>query len=170
MFDCLRSRKQANCHVFRKTEEQSVLNLNVEAVNSGELTAGILATGQQTKAEVIVEFVVKFRKLLDANGGAASKYAALGIPQAESVGPTTTTVPVATVDTSERLRHTIRWADSATPSSKRRPRGTIGIEIWRKIDGPLSGSELDCEFLALDTETHTSSNTPQNTPAKPSTT
>jgi len=58
--------------------------------------------------------------------------------------------PVATVDASERLRHTIRFADEAAPTSRAKPAGVLGCEVWVKIGaGPTDPSELT--FLGLDT-------------------
>jgi hypothetical protein len=64
-----------------------------------------------------------------------------------------TTRPTATVDTSKRLQHTIAFRDEATPTSRAKPKGVLGCEIWVKIGGnaPLDASE--CQFLSLDTAT-----------------
>lgn len=85
----------------------------------------------------------------------ADKHAALGIPTAspESLTPSASTVPVATVDTSKRLQHTIHYLDAAAGGNKKRPRGVDGCEIWVKIGAELPGSEKDCMFLALDRST-----------------
>jgi len=69
--------------------------------------------------------------------------------------------PVATVDTSERLRHTIDFRDSATPTSRAKPKGAKGCEIWVKIAPPNSppadlaggGDPKDLNFLAIDSAT-----------------
>jgi hypothetical protein len=54
------------------------------------------------------------------------------------------------VDTSQRLRHTITFADETTPNTRAKPDGVRGCEIWSKVgDAPASLSELS--FLALDT-------------------
>jgi hypothetical protein len=61
-----------------------------------------------------------------------------------------TTVPVATVNTSKRLRHTISFVDELTPASRAKPDGVSGCEIWVKLGAaPTDPSELS--FLALDT-------------------
>src|SRR6266545_7995062 len=67
-----------------------------------------------------VAAVRKIRDLIKANAVTDTKYTALGIPQAVANVPTTATVPVATVDTSKRLQHTINFTDSADPANKRR--------------------------------------------------
>ena len=91
------------------------------------------------------------RNVAKAAGTSAAALAALGIPSgASSHAPTTATRPIGSVDTSQRLQHTIKFADSATPDNKRRPRGAMGCEIWSKIDGPPPTDESDCIFVSLD--------------------
>jgi hypothetical protein len=64
--------------------------------------------------------------------------------------PAPTTRPVAQVDTSQRLRHTIIFTDETTPNSRAKPGGARGCEIHVKIgDTPAGPSDLN--FLALDT-------------------
>jgi hypothetical protein len=47
-----------------------------------------------------------------------------------------TTAPIASVDISQRLRHIISYRDSATPGSKKKPKGVKCCEVWAKIGGP----------------------------------
>jgi len=61
--------------------------------------------------------------------------------------------PVATVDTGERLRHTIHFRDESSPTSKARPKGARGCEIWVKIGSAPTDVPTDMTFLALDTAT-----------------
>jgi len=63
------------------------------------------------------------------------------------------TKPVGTVDTSQRLQHTINFVDELTPNSRAKPDGVQGCEIWVKVDGgpPVDASEL--RYLATDTRT-----------------
>lgn len=65
--------------------------------------------------------------------------------------PVPTSCPVGNVDFSVRLKHTINYADEATPRSKAKPAGVHGCEVWTKIDGsaPVEASELD--YLATNT-------------------
>jgi hypothetical protein len=93
------------------------------------------------------------RNLCKASNLDEMKMSQLGVPSGSIVSPPVVTVPVATVDTSQRMRHTISWSDGAANGNKRRPRGTMGAEIWVKIDGPPPGSEKDCTFLTLDSAT-----------------
>lgn len=43
---------------------------------------------------------------------------------------TPTTRPVAKIDTSERLRHTLEFRDEATPTSRAKPPGVTACEVW----------------------------------------
>jgi len=84
--------------------------------------------------------------------------AALGI----TIPDTTRTVaaggintrPIGAVDTSQRLRHEIRFSDEATPTKRAKPAGVMGCEIWVKVSAtgeaaPSSADELS--FVAMDT-------------------
>ncbi len=62
-----------------------------------------------------------------------------------------TSRPVATVDTSQRLQHIISFVDELTPTSRAKPDGVSGCEIWMKLGStaPVDPSELS--YLATDT-------------------
>lgn len=64
-----------------------------------------------------------------------------------------TTKPVLKVDTAQRLLHTIAFSDEATPTSRAKPDGVMGCELWAKIGDPAPVGPDDCEFLALATRT-----------------
>jgi hypothetical protein len=63
------------------------------------------------------------------------------------------TRPVATVDTSQRLRHTISFTDETTPESRAKPDGVMGCEIWVKIGDPAPTDPDQLQFLGTDTRT-----------------
>lgn len=63
------------------------------------------------------------------------------------------TFPVATVDFSTRLQHKVAFRDSATPSSKAKPAGAHGCEIWAKIGKEAPKSESDLHYLGTCTAT-----------------
>lgn len=63
------------------------------------------------------------------------------------------TRPVATTDTSQRLRHTINFADETTPNSKAKPDGVMGCEIWVKVGDPSPTDPGQLQFLGMDTRT-----------------
>jgi hypothetical protein len=56
------------------------------------------------------------------------------------------TAPVGTVDFHTRLQHSIAYADEATPSTKAKPAGVHGCEVWVKL-----GDATDFAFLATNT-------------------
>ncbi len=68
------------------------------------------------------------------------------------VGPPETR-PVASVDTSQRLQHTISFADETTPTSTAKPAGVRGAQIWVKIGDPPPTDPSELTFLATDTRT-----------------
>ncbi|MBD0372172.1 MAG: hypothetical protein ICV60_15125 [Pyrinomonadaceae bacterium] len=70
--------------------------------------------------------------------------AAAGVP---------TTRPVASVDTSQRLRHTINFVDEATPTKRSKPDGVMGCEIRVKVGGDAPAGPTGLQFLGIDTRT-----------------
>ena len=63
------------------------------------------------------------------------------------------TRPVASMDTSQRLRHTVNFTDELTPNSRAKPEGTMGCEIWVKVGDPAPTDPGQLRFLATDTRT-----------------
>ena len=64
------------------------------------------------------------------------------------------TRPVGVVDTSQRLRHEIRFTDEATPTSRAKPAGIMGCEIWVKVaalNEPPPADPGELSFAGLDT-------------------
>ena len=83
---------------------------------------------------------------------------ALGITVKDEVATLTAaaaaaTRPVGVVDTSERLRHTIKFFDESTPQSRAKPDGVMGCEIWVKVGDPAPADPNELHFLALDSAT-----------------
>lgn len=70
-----------------------------------------------------------------------------------TAAPVPTTSPVATVDFSVRLQHTINFGDEATPRSKAKPAGVHGCEIWAKVGGEAPKEASELVYLATDTAT-----------------
>jgi hypothetical protein len=66
---------------------------------------------------------------------------------------TPTSRPLATVDTSQRLRHTISFVDEMTPKSRAKPDGATGCEIWVKVGDPAPADPNELKYLATDTRT-----------------
>lgn len=112
------------------------------------------ATLDRNNVRVTVEANIRNNKAVNKAGGVSDdKMAALGIPSSSTPAPANATVPVQTIDTSQRMKHTISWTDKDSIGNKRRPRGAMGAEIWVKIGDPQPGSEKDCVFLAVDSAT-----------------
>ncbi len=82
--------------------------------------------------------------------------AALGITVPDTkptpVGPPTTR-PVVTVDTSQRLQHTIAFTDELTSASRAKPAGVRGAQVWVKIGNPAPTDPNELTYLATDTRT-----------------
>ena len=76
------------------------------------------------------------------------------IPDAQPTptGPPTTE-PVGRVDASKRFKHTVHFADSATPTSRAKPKGVQGCEIRMKIGDPAPAGPDDLEFVTIDSKT-----------------
>jgi hypothetical protein len=62
-----------------------------------------------------------------------------------------TSKPVATIDTSQRLQHTLSFVDELTPTSRAKPDGVSGCEIWVKVDGAAPVDPDELKYLATDT-------------------
>jgi hypothetical protein len=69
--------------------------------------------------------------------------------------PAPTTAPRAGLVASERLRHTLRVSDEATPTRTRRPKGTIGAEVRLQLvppGSPLPTDPLTMQFVTIATD------------------
>ncbi len=115
---------------------------------------------QQTKQSSRASYEILIRPLVRRIQGhptlADSQRAAMGISLRETTRTAAgvpTTRPVVTVDTRQRLRHTISFTDETTPNSRAKPGGVTGCEIWVKVGdpAPIDGSQV--EFLGMDTRT-----------------
>ena len=68
-----------------------------------------------------------------------------------TANPVPDTCPVAVIDFSARLRHSIAFADESTPASRAKPDGVHGCEVWMKLGGDAPQSHTECTYLATDT-------------------
>ena len=98
------------------------------------------------------------RKLQASSSVDDAERAALGITVADTVKTMAvggiSTRPVGVVDTSQRLRHEIRFSDESTPTKRAKPAGVMGCEIWVSVAavGEAAPSSADgLSFLSLDT-------------------
>lgn len=108
---------------------------------------------KNARRAVVEQILRTLRNIAISNGASPAAISALGIPAGAGDVPTNATRPVGTIDTSQRLQHTIRFADESAPDKKRRPRETMGCEIWAKLDGAPPIDETECQFLAIDSST-----------------
>lgn len=70
-----------------------------------------------------------------------------------TASPVPATSPVAVIDFSTRLQHTINFADEASPRSKAKPEGVHGCEVWVKVGGEIPKDAAEFTYLATDTAT-----------------
>ena len=72
--------------------------------------------------------------------------ATIGITVRQPTGgtsPAPASRPLVRVDTSLRLRHTIRFTDEATPTRRARPKNTLGAEVYLKLVAPGAATPTD---------------------------
>lgn len=123
---------------------------HIAAVNAAK-------AAKQTKDEARAAYVAVIRPLvrrLQASPQVSdAERAALGITvrdnQPSPIGPPTTS-PIVSVECGNRLQHTLRFVDSATPTRRAKPAGVLGVEIWNHV-GTTPPTENDLRFVAVDT-------------------
>ena len=67
--------------------------------------------------------------------------------------PAPTTRPVGIIETGDRLQHVLRVVDATTPTSRARPAGVIGCEVWLKIGGLVPTGPSETTMVGLHTGT-----------------
>ena len=139
------------------TAAQTPWNTNYAAHIAAQ-AAAIAARSNKDGSRAAFEAAVRplVRRLQASAAVSDPERAALGItipdPTGTPVVPPTTR-PLVSVGCGQRLRQDIGFMDEATPTSKAKPPGVIGAEIWVKVGGPPPVDPADLEFLALDTRT-----------------
>lgn len=131
---------------------------DMETKNDAHVTAQADAkskTQEKNASRDYVEQLIRsYLRIAKAHGISDAQLASFGQFATGSYEPLSNpTRPVGRVDTSQRLRHTISFADEATPDKRRKPAGTIGCEIWAKFGGAPPTDEKECVYVALDTAT-----------------
>lgn len=126
-------------------------NIAAQAAAKG---TGATKTAARTGAEALARPLVQ--RLQTSGTVKDSHRQSLGInvrsTKRTAVGEPTTR-PVATVDTSQRLQHTIAFVDELTPGNRAKPAGVSGCEVWVKIGGPAPTDPSELTYLATDTRT-----------------
>jgi len=90
-------------------------------------------------------------------GTTDAQRAALDITVPDTTGTPSgspTTAPVVTIETAQRLQHTIQFARTQAEGGGRgKPAGVRGCQIWMKIGAPAPVAESDLAFVTEDTRT-----------------
>lgn len=130
-----------------------------QAEYNGHITAQAAASGaRQAKdtarehLEAITRQFVRRVQTLRAVTDSVRAQLRITIPSERTSSTPPQTRPVASIDTGQRLRHTINFVDETTPASRARPDGATGCEIWVKVgEAPAGPSEVT--YLGTDTRT-----------------
>ena len=133
-----------------QTTWASAFPAHVAAVNAAK-------AAKQTKDEARAAYVAVIRPLVRRLQASAvvsdAEKASLGITVAQTpspIGPPTT-APICTIECGNRLQHTLRFVDSATPTRRGKPAGVLGVEIWNHVGVTPPSGESDLRFVAVDT-------------------
>lgn len=135
------------------TTMKNGFSTDVAAHVAAQAAAKAATATKQAAREALESAIRSIRNIAKAGGTKEAAMADLGIPSGSSAAPSNATVPAGAVNTSERLRHTLSWTDAAALDNKRKPRGTMGCEIWLKLGGAPPVDENECVFLTLDAYT-----------------
>ncbi len=139
----------------KEADFDTKMSANVTAQQSAQSARQAKDASRDT-LESLVRTLVK--RLQVSSAVDDTERAALGITVRDKVRTAATgditTRPIGVVDTSQRLRHEIRFSDEATPARRAKPAGVMGCEIWVKVaaagePAPTSADEL--RFITLDT-------------------
>lgn len=135
------------------TATKTEFSTDVAAHVAAQAAARAATATKQSTRDALELAIRSIRNIAKAGGTKEAAMADLGIPSGSSAVPTNATVPAGSVNTSERLRHTLSWTDAAALDNKKKPRGTMGCEIWLKLGGTPPVDENECVFLTLDAYT-----------------
>lgn len=139
------------------TELENIIGSFANAYNDNNSAQTAARAARQAKEDAKVLLISKLRELAQRIQVTASvtneQKAELNLTVSDGTKTASgvpTTRPIAQIDTSQPLRHTIKFYDNAS-ESKARPSGVMGAEVWVKIGGEATMNEDDYKFLALDT-------------------
>lgn len=80
--------------------------------------------------------------------------AGLSLPDTiRTPSPVPTTKPVLKINTSQRQKHTLSWADETTPTSIAKPFGVYGCQLFVKVGGAAPTGIQECRQVVTDTKT-----------------
>ena len=138
-----------------RTDFETKMAANVTAQQAAQSARQAKDDSRDTLESLVRQLVRQLQVSSDVDD---TERAALGITVSDKVRTATsgdiTSRPVGVVDTSQRLRHEIRFSDEATPTKRAKPAGVMGCEIWVKVSAageaaPAGADELS--FVSLDT-------------------
>ncbi|MCB9855089.1 MAG: hypothetical protein H6818_05325 [Phycisphaerales bacterium] len=104
------------------------------------------AAGKAAAKDAYVALIRKYAASIQQNANATDAIrAAFGLTIRDTT-PTAveapSSAPVVSIDTSERLRHTLHSSDAAMPLRKAKPAGVIGAEIWPQVGEVATTSQI----------------------------
>jgi hypothetical protein len=110
-------------------------------------------TKDENRAALTAAIRPLVRRLQASTTVSDAERASLGINVRQTPAPigAPTTAPICSVECGNRLQHTLRFVDSATPSRRAKPAGVMGAEIWNKVGNAPPASEAELRFVAVDT-------------------
>ncbi len=141
--------------VTAQTDFDTKMADNVTAQQAAQSARQAKDASRDTLESAIRQLVRQLQASADVDD---AERAALGITVPDTIRTTAAggidTRPIGSVDTSQRLRHEIRFVDEATPTSRAKPQGVMGCEIWVKVAAQSEAPPADPDelsFVAMDT-------------------
>ena len=134
---------------------QTVWDAAFPLVAPAVLAASAATQAKTTARDALSAVVRALVKLIQAQPSVSDESKqAIGITVSTGIKTSVavpSTAPIGRIELLNRLEHTLNFADSTTPTSKAKPAGVRGCQVWLKIGTapPASASEL--HFLATDT-------------------
>ena len=114
------------------------------------------AESMRSSRDACVSLAREITRLTQANQAATAELKReMGLPVHDTRpprAPAPATCPVLTVDTSQRLQHTLKWRDEATPRSRAKPKGVTEAQLWSKIGGAAPVDPSECRFMGASSQ------------------
>jgi hypothetical protein len=139
------------------TNQKNVFQLMLTNHVNAQTAARAATQTKNTKREELVESIRSIARRIQAHPGLTDAHRGdlgITIPSSNqtSVGAPTTR-PVLSIQTGNRLQHVINFQDEMTPTSRAKPAGVLGCEIFRHVGTNPPTSNDQYQFLSLDTAT-----------------
>jgi hypothetical protein len=144
----------------QNTALQALLTLwltDYPAHKTGQATAASLTRAKDSTRQQIEELIRTLIATMQANTAVTNEMkAAMQITikkETHTLSPVPATRPMASIDNKNRLEQTVHFYDESTPTSKAKPDGVRGCELWLKIGGAPPTGESEVKYVATDTKT-----------------